>query len=69
MYLSLPIAQSEAELRRKHGALGLSAVLESRPYDVPDWMPEALVLVANHIRDPKPVDGTSSHLPLSEPMQ
>ena len=45
-------------LDRQHGALGLSALLAAHPYDVPDWMPATLAILASHLRDPSPIDGS-----------
>jgi proteasome activator subunit 4 len=42
---------------RRRGALGLAALCEAHPYDVPSWMPSALEQLALHLRDPKPIDG------------
>jgi proteasome activator subunit 4 len=44
---------------RKHGAaLGLSAIILAYPYEVPDWMPELLVTLAEHASDPDPINKT-----------
>lgn len=37
--------------QRLGAALGLRAVLESYPYDVPEWMPSALTALAAYTRD------------------
>ena len=43
--------------QRLLGAMGLAAIIEAHPYDLPEWMPEALEDLAHHIRDEKPIDG------------
>eukprot|EP00029_Vermamoeba_vermiformis_P005220 TRINITY_DN1752_c0_g1_i1.p1 TRINITY_DN1752_c0_g1~~TRINITY_DN1752_c0_g1_i1.p1 ORF type:complete len:1773 (+),score=520.65 TRINITY_DN1752_c0_g1_i1:42-5360(+) len=43
-------AEGSAETRLG-AALGLRGVIESYPYDVPDWMPAALTTLVSHLRD------------------
>uniref|UniRef100_A0A8D3ED43 Proteasome activator complex subunit 4 n=1 Tax=Scophthalmus maximus TaxID=52904 RepID=A0A8D3ED43_SCOMX len=59
----LPKARGElastADLVRRHaGVLGLSACILSSPYDVPDWMPQILMDLSDHLNDPQPVEMT-----------
>lgn len=35
--------------------LGLSALVQAFPYEVPAWMPEVLVLLSGCVGDPAPV--------------
>lgn len=46
-----------ADLVRRHaGVLGLSACILSSPYDVPDWMPQILMELSDHLNDPQPIE-------------
>uniref|UniRef100_A0AAQ4Q0P3 Proteasome activator Blm10 mid region domain-containing protein n=1 Tax=Gasterosteus aculeatus aculeatus TaxID=481459 RepID=A0AAQ4Q0P3_GASAC len=58
----LPKARGElgsTDLLRCHaGVLGLSACILSSPYDVPDWMPQILMDLSNHLNDPQPIEMT-----------
>ena len=51
-------AVKAAILRRHAGVLGLAALVGAYPYDVPAWMPEILVLLAQHVLDPMPIKQT-----------
>ncbi|XP_071319028.1 proteasome activator complex subunit 4B [Trachinotus anak] len=58
----LPKARGElasTDLVRRHaGVLGLSACILSSPYDVPDWMPQILMDLSDHLNDPQPIEMT-----------
>lgn len=42
--------------RKAHAAvLGLSALVQAHPYDLPDWMPTVLVQLAKHTTSPDPL--------------
>lgn len=43
-------------VRRHAGVLGLSACILSSPYDVPDWMPQILMDLSDHLNDPQPIE-------------
>lgn len=44
------------EIRRRHGAvLGLSSMVVSSPYHVPEWMPSVLVALSGCMHDPPPI--------------
>lgn len=46
-----------ADLVRRHaGVLGLGACILSSPYDVPDWMPQILMELSDHLNDPQPIE-------------
>lgn len=45
-------------LRRHAGVLILSACVLSAPYTVPDWMPDAVMCLSEHLHDPHPIQGT-----------
>uniref|UniRef100_A0AAQ5ZZM2 Proteasome activator Blm10 mid region domain-containing protein n=1 Tax=Amphiprion ocellaris TaxID=80972 RepID=A0AAQ5ZZM2_AMPOC len=45
-------------VRRHAGVLGLSACILSSPYDVPDWMPQILMDLSDHLNDPQPIEMT-----------
>ncbi|KAF3853762.1 hypothetical protein F7725_014450 [Dissostichus mawsoni] len=58
----LPLARGELasiDLVRRHaGVLGLSGCILSSPYDVPDWMPQILMDLSDHLNDQQPIDMT-----------
>ncbi|KAJ2387083.1 Proteasome activator BLM10, partial [Coemansia sp. RSA 2603] len=56
--LKNPTAYSKLVLTRHAGVLGLSCLVLAFPYTIPDWMPEVLVLLANCMDDPNPIQGT-----------
>lgn len=43
---------------RHAGVLGLSSCIKAFPYDVPDWMPQMLVEIGEHLHDPNPIQAT-----------
>lgn len=45
----------EALIKRHAGVLGLSAFVEAYPYDVPEFMPQILMDLSNHVNDPQPI--------------
>lgn len=45
----------EALIKRHAGVLGLSALVEAYPYDVPEFMPQILMDLSNHVNDPQPI--------------
>ncbi|KAJ2706444.1 Proteasome activator BLM10 [Coemansia sp. IMI 203386] len=53
-----PAAYSKLVLTRHAGVLGLSCLVLAFPYTIPEWMPEVLVLLANCIDDPNPIQST-----------
>ncbi|KAF9396493.1 hypothetical protein CPC16_001175 [Podila verticillata] len=55
---NLPEGYSEALVKRHGGVLGLSSLLEAFPYDVPKWMPEVMVFLAQFFSDPPPISTT-----------
>lgn len=42
-------------IERHAGILGLCACVNAYPYDVPKFLPEVLVLLADHMNDPQPI--------------
>lgn len=48
----------EALIKRHAGVLGLSAFVEAYPYDVPEFMPQILMDLSNHVNDPQPIQMT-----------
>lgn len=45
------------ELRERHvGILGLCACVNAFPYEVPEFLPEILVLLGDHLHDPQPIE-------------
>ncbi|XP_062269925.1 proteasome activator complex subunit 4B [Platichthys flesus] len=58
----LPKARGElasTDLVRRHaGVLGFSACILSSPYNVPDWMPQILMDLSDHLNDPQPIEMT-----------
>ncbi|TPX30864.1 hypothetical protein SmJEL517_g05679 [Synchytrium microbalum] len=55
-----PLGYQEAILRRHAATLGLSSLVTSTPYEVPDWMPDVLVMLAKCHSDPAPISATVS---------
>lgn len=37
------------------GILGLGAIVRAYPYDVPNFLPEVLMTLSNHVHDPQPI--------------
>jgi len=54
---SLP---SDLIIRRHAAILGLSALVEAFPYEVPNWVPEVLVLLAGCIANTAPISAAVS---------
>ncbi|XP_070577632.1 proteasome activator complex subunit 4-like isoform X2 [Ptychodera flava] len=48
----------QALIQRHAGVLGLSACIQAYPYDVPQWMPQVLMDLGNHLHDPQPIEMT-----------
>jgi len=43
-------------LRKRHaGVLGLCAFVSANPYDVPEYVPELLMALSDHLQDPQPI--------------
>ncbi|CAG8443048.1 10173_t:CDS:10 [Funneliformis mosseae] len=55
---TLPPGFQEAVLTRHAAVLGLSCLVDAFPYEVPKWMPEILVKLAECISDPVPIQTT-----------
>lgn len=50
------VPMSPDTIRRRHGAaFGLSSLVISSPYTVPEWMPSILVCLSNCVSDPPPI--------------
>ena len=45
----------ERVLQRHAGVLGLSACVQAFPYDVPEFVPDILMTLSNHVNDPQPI--------------
>ncbi|KAK3093564.1 hypothetical protein FSP39_017345 [Pinctada imbricata] len=45
-------------IKRHAGVLGLSAFVQAYPYDVPEFMPQILMDLSNHVNDPQPIQMT-----------
>ena len=52
---ALPPGFQEAVLTRHAAVLGLSCLVDAFPYEVPKWMPEILVKLAECVSDPAPI--------------
>lgn len=48
-----------ATVARHSGLLGLQAVVHAFPYSVPDWMPNVLLRISEHVNDPEPLRATA----------
>ncbi|CAF3164827.1 unnamed protein product [Rotaria sp. Silwood2] len=46
------IVSTEKIIKRHGGVLGLSAIVLSSPYDISDYVPDALMLLCEHSHDP-----------------
>ena len=42
-------------IQRHAGVLGLCAYVEAYPYDVPEFMPQVLMDLSDHVNDPQPI--------------
>ena len=54
-YVSILSDVSSPYVLRHAGVLGLSSCIKAFPYDVPDWMPQMLVEIGEHLHDPNPI--------------
>lgn len=45
----------ELLIKRHAGVLGLSACVQAYPYDVPEFIPQILMDLSNHLDDPQPI--------------
>jgi len=45
-------------VERHGGVLGIAALIESRPYDVPEWMPELLMTLSKYSSESSPIQET-----------
>ncbi|XP_076047764.1 proteasome activator complex subunit 4-like isoform X2 [Oratosquilla oratoria] len=53
------IVLTPEKLMERHGAiLGLCAYVSAFPYEVPDNLPEILLVLSDHLNDPQPIPGT-----------
>ena len=49
-------AETLTSLVQRHaGVLGLSACVSAYPYDVPEFIPQVLVDLSDHVNDPQPI--------------
>lgn len=48
----------DALIKRHAGVLGLSAFVQAYPYDVPEFIPQILMDLSNHVDDPQPIQMT-----------
>lgn len=55
----LTIADPEDVIIKHCGILGIAASLNAFPYDVPDFMPDLLVFLSEHLHDPQPIPVSS----------
>ncbi|XP_037083000.1 proteasome activator complex subunit 4B-like isoform X1 [Pollicipes pollicipes] len=52
-------ADHVAQLRQRHtGVLGLCAFVNAAPYDVPEHLPQTLMILGDHVNDPPPIQTT-----------
>ena len=50
-----PCFPHQALIYRHAGVLALAACVQAFPYDVPDWMPQVLLDLGEHLHDPNPI--------------
>lgn len=48
----------EAVIQRHVGILGLSAYINAHPYEVPEKVPDILMILSDHLNDPQPIPVT-----------
>jgi hypothetical protein len=53
---SLFLMLKERLLKRHAGVLGLACCVKAFPYDVPNWLPEMIIDLGNHLHDPIPIE-------------
>ena len=51
-------ATQDALIKRHATVLGITAIINAFPYEVPEWMPQVLVDVSQCVSDPSPISGT-----------
>lgn len=52
-------ADYQLKLRNRHaGVLAMSACVLSNSYSIPDYLPDLLMELSNHLHDPQPIQGT-----------
>lgn len=51
----LPDVDMALIVKRHAGILGLCAFVNAHPYDVPEFLPDILVLLGDHLNDPQPI--------------
>jgi proteasome activator subunit 4 len=49
---------NQALIKRHAGVLGLCSVVSACPYDIPDHLPEVLIVLGDHLHDPNPIPAT-----------
>jgi len=50
------VTSADSPLVQRHGGvLGVAAMVAAFPYDLPEWMPGVLTLLARHASDPAPI--------------
>ncbi|KAG1668701.1 Proteasome activator complex subunit 4 [Nymphon striatum] len=49
---------TEQIISRHAGVLGLSACVGAHPYDVPQYVPDLLMIIGDHLHDPQPILST-----------
>lgn len=43
-------------VQRHAGVLAVCSCLMAAPYDVPEWVPELVVRLSDHLHDPQPIE-------------
>ena len=51
----LPDADMALIVKRHAGVLGLCAFVNAHPYEVPEFLPDVLLLLGDHLNDPQPI--------------
>lgn len=49
------VYNSENLVKKHAGILGLCSIVAAFPYDVPDFLPDVLMILVNHLNDPQPI--------------
>ena len=53
---------AEEVIVKHSGIVGLCAFVNAFPYDVPDFVPDILMLLSDHLHDPQPIPVTRNIL-------
>ena len=58
---------AEEVIEKHSGILGLCAFVNAFPYDVPDFVPDILMVLSDHLHDPQPIPVIRKKKPIFRP--